>query len=283
MKKHLLLAAMLLAGISYQTKAQVPGLPNSSATQTVIQELGLGKITVSYSRPNVKGRKIFGGLVPYGQVWRTGANTATSISFSEDVIIEGHNIAAGEYALFSIPEKDAWTIILNKATGQWGAYKYDQGADVLRFKVKTAQAAARQESFTIQFANSSTETVDLSLSWDHTTAAVHVQANDDARITANIEQLMEGKDISNLIYFNSIQYFVLHKKDSDKALGWAARAQKDFPKNAAFELFESRLRLRKGDKAGARAAAEKGIQVAKENKSGEYVMLNQEALALAKD
>src|ERR1700756_4357436 len=103
------LAAALLAATTVKTNAQTARIPEASPTQTIIQDFGLGKITITYSRPSVKGRVIFGGINPYGQVWRTGANAATTISFTENVIFEGHSVKAGTYALFTIPEKDEWT------------------------------------------------------------------------------------------------------------------------------------------------------------------------------
>lgn len=283
MKHYLILTILLLSCFGYNSNAQVPGLPNTSSTQTIIQELGLGKVTVTYSRPNVKGRKVFGGLVPYGEVWRTGANSATSISFSENIKMEGHAVPAGTYSLFCIPQESEWTIILNKKVEQWGAYTYQQDSDLLRFTVKAGQAADKQESFTIAFGNSTTRSADLYLAWDHAYTGIRLEADDDAKIMANIDRLMAAKEISNLIYFNSIQYYYVNNKDIDKALGWIARAEKDFPQRGSYKLYRSRFLLRKGDKAGARAAAEQGIQVSRAGHDEEYLRLNQEALALAKD
>lgn len=282
-KKHAILFLLILACISYTSHAQIDGLPNPSATQIITQDLGLGKVTVTYSRPNVKSRNIFGGLVPYRQIWRTGANAATTITLSENVIIEDHDIPAGTYALFCIPQPNEWTIILNKTTTQWGAYTYNQANDLLRFTVKTGHITDKQESFTIQFNNVSTQSVDLHLLWDHTDALLHLKSNDDAKIMANIDRLTDAKDISkdmsNLIYFNSIQYYYNNNKDIDKALTLIAKAENAFPQRASYKLFKSRFLLRKNDKAGARAAAEAGIRLAKENNDQEYLGLNQQALA----
>src|ERR1700739_404243 len=127
--------AMLLASTATNSFAQSIKVPALSTTQTIEQELGLGKITLTYSRPNIRGRKIFGGLVPYGEVWRLGANSATIIKFSDDVTIEGNKVPAGEYGMFAIPTQGDWTIILNKTAHQWGAYEYKQADDFLRFTV----------------------------------------------------------------------------------------------------------------------------------------------------
>src|ERR1700744_3509429 len=120
MKKiYFYLAAMLVACVSQNSYAQLLKTPQLSSTQTIIQDLGLGQITLTYSRPNIRGRKVLGNLVPYGEVWRTGANAATLIKFTDDVTIDGNKVPAGEYGLFSILDKDGWTIILNKTAHQW--------------------------------------------------------------------------------------------------------------------------------------------------------------------
>lgn len=278
--KLMLLAIALFTGFS--TYAQVPGVPNTSTTQTIEQELGIGKITVTYSRPNVKGRVVFGNLVPYGEVWRAGANTSTAIKFTENVTLEGHAVPAGEYSFFCIPNKDNWTIILNKTVGDWGAYSYKKENDFLRFNVKPVITADKQETLTFLFKNATTESTDLVLSWDKVNLDLQIKSDDEAKILANIDRLMSEEKVSNLVYFTAIQYYYLHNKDTNKALEWIARAKKDFPNRGSYRVYESRLLLRKGDKAGAIKAAEEGIRVSKESNDGEYLHLNQEALAIAK-
>jgi len=277
-KLSLCLIAIVLSTATLKTHAQTPRIPEASSTQTIIQDFGLGKITITYSRPNVKGRVIFGGINPWGQVWRTGANAATTINFSENVIMEGHKVAAGTYSLFTIPEKDEWTIILNKVVKQWGAYSYKDSADYLRFKVKPINLAEKRESFTIQFANATTQSNDLHLVWDHTEVAIHMQTDDDAQITANIDELMKGN--RKPYYFNAIQYYYENNKDMNKALGWALEAEKVDP-GPWYKLWEARIHLRMGDKAAAIAAAEDGIKMAKAANDDEYVRLNEAVITQA--
>ncbi|MEN0054564.1 MAG: DUF2911 domain-containing protein [Mucilaginibacter sp.] len=279
-KTYLFLVTMLLACVSYKSYAQVPRIPESSSTQTIMQDFGLGKINITYSRPNVKDRKIFGGIIPYGEVWRTGANSATTITFTEKVVIEGNSVPAGTYSLFSIPGRSEWTIILNKKAKQWGAYSYKQTDDLLRFTVKSKRVNEKRETFTMQFVNTSTKATDLYLVWDHTAAIIHIETDDDDKITANIDELMKGD--RKPYYFNAIQYYYENNKDVDKALGWVAEAEKAEPKSSWFKLWESRLLLRKGDRSGAIAAAEAGVKLAKDIDDEEYVRLNQEALDQAK-
>ncbi|MDB5061359.1 MAG: hypothetical protein JWP67_1202 [Mucilaginibacter sp.] len=216
-KTFIYLFTILMACGTLKTYAQEPRIPESSSTQTIIQDFGLGKITVTYSRPNVKGRKIFGGINPYGEVWRTGANAATVITFNENVIVEGNKVPAGTYSLFSIPDEKMWTIILNKTSKQWGAYSYKQADDLLRFKVKPVEVKEKRETLTMQFANSTTKTTDFYIVWDHTAVPIHIQTDDDAQITANIDKLMKG-DIKKRPYFNAIQYYYENDKDLNKAM-----------------------------------------------------------------
>jgi hypothetical protein len=271
-KLSLSIIILLIAGIGLKTNAQAPRIPEASSTQTIIQDFGLGKITITYSRPNVKGRMIFGGINPYGQVWRTGANAATTINFTENVIVEGHNVPAGTYSLFTIPEKDEWTVILNKTVKQWGAYSYKEADDFLRFKVKPVNLDEKRETFTVQFTNATTKSADLHLVWDHTAIIVHLETDDDAQITANIDELMKGD--RKLYYFNAIQYYYENNKDMNKALGWALEAEKVDP-GPWYKLWEARIRLKMGDKDAAIAAAREGIRLAKASNDDEYVRLNQ--------
>ncbi|TWR30535.1 DUF2911 domain-containing protein [Mucilaginibacter pallidiroseus] len=259
-----------------------PRIPESSSTQTIIQDFGLGKITITYSRPNVKGRKIFGGINPFGEVWRTGANAATIITFSENVIIEGNKVPAGTYSLFSIPNKNEWTIILNKTAKQWGAYTYKQEDDLLRFNVKPIDVKEKRETFTMQFANSTTKSTDLYIVWDHTGVPIHMQTDDDAQITANIEKLMQG-DIRKRPYFNAIQYFYENDKDLNKAMQWALEAEKLEPKGPWYKLWKARIQLKQGKKAEAIATAQQGVNLAKAADDEEYVRLNEAVIYQAKN
>ncbi|MDP9076670.1 MAG: DUF2911 domain-containing protein [Bacteroidota bacterium] len=282
MKKQYLylLLVIFLTGICCKSNAQAPRIPEASPTQTIIQDFGLGKITITYSRPAVKGRVIFGGINPYGQVWRTGANAATTISFTENVIIEGHKVPAGTYSLFSIPDKEEWTIILNKTAKQWGAYDYKQADDLLRFTIKPIYLAEKRESFTIQFANETTHSADLHLVWDHTAVYIKLNTDDDAKIMANIDKLMRGD--RKPYYFNAIQYYYENNKDLNIALKWALEAQKVEPEGSWFKLWEARIRLKMGDKEAAIKAAQQGVDMAKASNDDEYVRLNQAVIDQAK-
>jgi hypothetical protein len=276
-KPYIFFLTILLAGLVAKTNAQAPRIPEASSTQTIIQDFGLGKVTITYSRPNVKGRKIFGGINPWGQVWRTGANAATVIMFSENVIVEGNKVPAGSYSLFTIPAKDEWTVILNKTVKQWGAYSYKEADDFLRFKEKSVYRAEQRETFTVQFANQTTKSSELHLTWDHTQVAIHLETDDDAQITANIDVLMQVEP-SKRPYFNAIQYYYENNKDMNKALAWALEAQKVDPKGPWYKLWEARIHLKMGDKQAAITAAQQGIDLSKASNDDEYLRLNQAVL-----
>jgi len=278
-KLYTLLVTALAAGLTLNTQAQGFKMPQASSAQTIKQEFGLGEITVNYSRPNVKGRKVFGGLEPYGKVWRTGANSATVITFTEEVNLEGNKVPAGEYALFTIPDTKEWTIILNKTTKQWGAYEYKQADDFLRFKIKPGKTAQPVETFTIQFANVTPSTADLHLMWERTDLDLHLSADNDSRIMANIETAMNGEKKP---YFAAAQYYYENGKDLNKALEWINEAEKTNTKAPYFKLWKARIQLKMGNKAAAAATAQEGVSLAKEQKNDEYVKLNEAVLAQAK-
>ncbi|MDB5285569.1 MAG: hypothetical protein JWR05_518 [Mucilaginibacter sp.] len=281
-KPFIYLFTLLMACSTLKTYAQEPRIPESSSTQTIIQDFGLGKITVTYSRPNVKGRKIFGGINPYGEVWRTGANAATVITFTENVIVEGNKVPAGTYSLFSIPDEKMWTIILNKTAKQWGAYSYKQADDLVRFKVKPVEVKEKRETLTMQFANSTTKTTDFYIVWDHTAVPIQMQTDDDAQITANIEKLMQG-DIKKRPYFNAIQYYYENDKDLNKAMTWVLEAEKLEPKGPWYKLWKARILLKMGKKSEAIATAQEGARLAKESNDDEYVRLNEAVIGQARN
>lgn len=277
MKSVVLLCVVL--GLQIESKAQGIKMPQLSSGQTIIQDFGLGKITLTYSRPNMKGRKIFGGLEPYDKVWRTGANSATVIKFTEDVMIEGKNIPAGEYGLFTIPNKTEWTVILSKTSKTWGAYTYNEADDFARFKIKPIQMKEATETFTIQFANVKPTSGQLQLIWENTLVPVNLTTSIDAKVMASIDEAMKGEKKP---YFAAAQYYFENGKDLATALSWMNEAEKENPKAPWVKLWKGRVQLKMGDKAGAQATAISGIAIATEIKNDEYVRLNSQLLAEAK-
>jgi tetratricopeptide (TPR) repeat protein len=280
MKKiYFYLAAMLIACASQNSYAQLLKIPQLSSTQTITQELGLGNITLTYSRPNVKGRKIFGAMEPYGIVWRTGANAATVIKFTDDVTIEGNKVPAGEYALFSIPDQNDWTIILNKTAHQWGAYTYKQADDFLRFKVKTGKPAEPTETLTMQFNNVDQTQCVLELKWENISFAFHISTDVDSKVMANIADVMNA---DKRPYFQAALYYYENNKDLKKALEWITTAEKSEPKSPFYKVWKARIQLKMGDKAAALSTAQDGVKLARDQNDKEYERLNQAVADQAK-
>lgn len=271
----LILVLFVLVALGQNGQAQGLKLPQPSTTQTLTQDFGLGKISVVYSRPNVKGRKIFGALEPYDKVWRTGANSATVVKFTEAVKIEGKDLAAGEYALFTIPGKTEWTIIFNKGTKEWGAYTYSEANDVLRVKVKPSVLKDKVETFTIQFASVYDTSAQLQLAWENTLVSVNLTTSFDDRVMANIAEAMKG---DKKPYFQSALYYFNNGKDLKTALAWMNEAEKEMVDAPWVKLWKGRVQLKMGDKAGAAKSAKEGVEIATKIKNEEYIRLNTQLL-----
>ena len=253
--------------------------PQPSSSQTITQGFGLGSITITYSRPNTKGRKIFGDVEPYDKVWRTGANSATVIKFSDDVTLEGNKVPAGEYGLFSIPGENQWTIILSKKPKQWGAYTYSQSDDYLRFTVTPSKLQQPVETFALQFENIYPTTGELHLLWENTALVLHLTCDIDAKVMARIDSAMKT---DKKPYYDAVIYYYNNNKDMNQALEWANQLDKmpGMPPMVA-KLWKARVLLKKGDKSGALSTAREGVTAATAMHSDEYVRLNTEVVTEA--
>ena len=190
------------------------------------------------------------------------------ISFTDAVTLEGNVVAPGEYALFTIPGKDEWTIILNKETKQWGAYSYKQSEDVLRFKVKTAKLKEKEEPFTITFSNVTTSTASLDLNWGNIRVPVNMTTDVDSKVMAGIDEAMKG---DKKPYYPAAVYYFENGKDLTKALEWISIAEAGDQKAPWFKYQKARIQLKMGDKAGAAQTAKAGIEAAKAMNNAEYI------------
>ncbi len=266
-----LLAALCLINAEAQLKTPAP-----SPTQTVKQDFGLGSIELSYSRPVMKGRKIFGDLVPFGNVWRTGANSATLVTFSDEVTIGGKKVPAGKYGLLSIPNKDSWTLIISKQLDVTSPAAYKAESDVVRVDVNTMKLAEKTESFTIQFANVKPTSCELHIMWENTAVSLPISTDVDKKVMTQIDQLM-NKDTRP--YFNAAMYYMDNGKDLNQALSWFDKAVE--MNAAAFWIHHQRANClaKLGKKAEAKAAAEKSKELAAAAKNDDYVKLNEKLLA----
>lgn len=288
--KHILFAAALTAAIAAfpvsNVSAQTPptlDFPKASPPAVLKQRFGLTDVEIEYARPGVKGRKIFGALVPFGEVWRTGANTATKITFSTDVKLGGQAVPAGSYALFTIPTATEWTVILSKVTGAWGAYSYDAKDDLVRVKAKPIALAESVESFTIDVGDLRDDSANLSLAWEKTRVSVKLENNLVATMVPQIEAAMKAE--GQKPYFAAAMFFYDHDLDLKRALAWMDEAIKEKP-DAMWMIYRRGLILEKsGDKAGALAAAQQALEMAKKAggpQGAEYTHLSEALIARVK-
>lgn len=254
-------------------------MPAPSPTQTIKQDFGLSSIELTYSRPGIKGRKIFGELVPFGQMWRTGANAATRIKFGEDVVIGGQVVKAGEYALYTIPNQNEWEIILNKGVDNGGLAGYKTEDDVTRFKVKPATLSAPVESFTIELAEVKPSSSELQIKWENTAVSIPITTDVDTKIMGQINDMM-NKD--NRPYYQSALYYTENGKDLKQAIAWFDKAIEQNPKGFWIYHQKANALVKMGKKDEAKIAAQKSMDVARLEKNDDYVRLNEKLLASLK-
>ncbi|MCE9537651.1 MAG: DUF2911 domain-containing protein [Bacteroidetes bacterium] len=274
------LAASALFTISiFTTNAQQLKLPAPSPLQTLDQSFALSNIKIEYSRPSAKGRVIFGDLVPFGKTWRTGANTATKITFGEDVKIEGSPLVAGTYALYTIPNKDSWEIMFYndlKLGGNVADYK--AANEVLRVKVKPTAYANKVETLTINVSDITSNSGNIELLWENTRVAFSVVSDIDTKVMKNIETSL-ATDARP--YFQAAGYYYDNNKDLNTALGWVNKAIEQNPKAFYMVHLKAKIQLKLKDYKGAVASAEQSIVLAKEAKNDDYVAMNQKLIAEA--
>ncbi|HQU56641.1 MAG TPA: DUF2911 domain-containing protein, partial [Chitinophagaceae bacterium] len=236
---------------------------------------GLSNIELSYLRPGVKGRVIFGDLVPYDKVWRTGANQATTLKFGDDVMIGDTKIPAGKYGLLTIPGKKEWTVILTKQLDVTSPAAYNEAMDVVRVVAIPQKIKENVETFTIGFTDITPNTCNLALTWDNTTVAVPISTDVETKVMAQIDQLM-NKD--NRPYFAAAMYYMNTGKDLKTALDWFDKAAAAQPNAFWVEHQRANCLAKLGKKEDARKAAEKSKAMAMAAKNDDYVRLNEKLL-----
>ncbi|MBD2720712.1 DUF2911 domain-containing protein [Hymenobacter armeniacus] len=271
-------ALLLATAAQAQTKLTAPPL---SPTTRIHQNFSTSYIDLAYSRPSLRGRTAFGSLVPFGTVWRTGANTITKVRFGEEVKINGQAVPAGAYALLTIPDAKEWTFILNRDTAQWGSYEYKPALDVLRVKAKPTKLAAAVETMSLTVENLRPNAADLVVSWDRTQVALPITADPDRMVMAQIEQAMKSEKKP---YITAAQYYYNTGKDLTPAIGWVDEAIKASPSYYGY-YWKAKLLQKQGKNKEAIEAANKSLELVKSDKNevskAEYTRLNQEVLAAA--
>lgn len=255
---------MLSIGVFAQLK-----VPQPSPLSTVKQVVGLTDVEVTYSRPSTKGRKIFGDLVPFDQVWRTGANKATQLSFSTEVTINNTKIPAGSYSLFTIPGKTEWTFIINKETELWGADGLEDAKNVVKFKTKTNSLGDKVETFTINFKNLTSSSADLSLTWENTEVSFAITVDSEAAAWASIESEIKAAEKSWTVYYRAADYAASTGKNLDQALEWTKKALEKEEYWYTYNV-QSKVYAAMGDYKNAIKSLQKSIDLGKKIKDWNY-------------
>jgi tetratricopeptide (TPR) repeat protein len=261
----LALAGLILPFSRLSAASKEFEFPAPSQHGTITQRVGLTDVSVDYSRPDKRGREIFGGLVPYGKVWRTGANAPTTIKFSDDVKIEGKDLPAGEYAFYTIPDKNEWTIIFSKNLKLWGAYGYKPDADALRVTVKPTTLPDEVETFTIGFANLKDDGATITLDWDKTHVPVQLTTKTMEKVTAEINSALKNPaELKPGFYYQAASFYYDHDKDLDQAAKWIDKAI-ELQKEPRYFMYykKAQIEAKLGHKDQAKAAAEKSIELLK--------------------
>ena len=274
-------AALFLASGLHAQEAKKIEFPQASPLASVKERVGVTDVSVEYSRPSMRERKIFGGLVPYGQVWRTGANAATKVTFSTAVKVGGAAVPAGSYALFTIPGEAEWTVILSKVVDdQWGSYAYNQKDDQARVKVKPAAMAEPVETMTIGLQDVRAGKANLVIAWDRTKVPVEIDTEVVAKVKPQIEAAMAGS--GEKPYFAAAMFYYENDLDMTLAKEWIEAAAKQQP-DAVWIAYRKGLILKKaGDKEGALAAAKQARELASKAEGelkAEYTRLSESLIA----
>jgi hypothetical protein len=273
MKKTLFALAVILS--SFGSQAQVL-TPQPSPKCTLNQMVGLTDVEIEYSRPGTKGRNVFGDLVPFGKVWRTGANSNTIISFSEDVVIDGKTLKKGKYALYTLPKVESWEVIFYSKTDNWGNPEVWNEADVaLRASVVPEMLNRNVESFTIDINNLDNNFANLNLSWEKTLVSLKFEVPTQKMAMASIDKVLAGPSAGD--YFSAAQFYLQSNGDLTKALTYVNKALELNKQNPFwYTKLKSLIQAKLGDKKGAIETAKISLAAAKVAKNNDYVKMNED-------
>lgn len=281
LKKVFPLLALAVSFSLSSTNAQTLKTPAPSPLQTIKQNFGIGEVSLEYSRPSVKNRVIFGDVVPYGKIWRTGANASTKITIGEDTKIENTPVPAGTYAIYTIPGADTWEIMLYKDLTLGGdVANYKKENEVLRFTEKVTQLPNKVETFTINFADITYSVCNVEMQWEKTRVAFTISTEVDAKIMKNIETVMAPND--RRPYYNAASYYYDNNKDMKQALEWVNKATELTPDAYWVWHLKAKIQLKLKDAKGAIETAEKSKSLALKDKDDAYVKNNDKLIAEAK-
>jgi hypothetical protein len=276
MKKIFFVLAFIIA--PFITEAQLK-TPQASPKSTVFQTVGLTDVEIVYCRPAARGRAVFGNLVPFGKVWRTGANENTTISFSEDVVIDGKTLPKGKYSLYTIPKIENWEVIFYSTTNNWGNPEvWNEANVVLRTTVKEDAASKSVESFTIGVGNLTVDSATLDIAWENSSVSMKFTVPTQKEVLANIEKVLAGPTSAD--YFSAAQYLYQTNGDNTKATVYIDKAMElSTEKPYWYTRQKSLIQARGGDKKGAIETANISLIAAETAKNQDYVKMNRESIA----
>ena len=269
--------SFILCFFAFVSQAQVQAPQPSPATK-INQVVGLTEFTLDYARPAVRDRKVFGNLVPFDKKWRTGANANTKISFTDDIIVGGVAVKAGEYAIFSTPSANEWTIYLYADTSNWGLPQaWDDAKVVAKFKVNT-QPNEYVDNFDIYFSNLSNNAAHLEIAWENTKVAIPIEVPTDAKVMASIEKTLAGEPTAR-DYYAAAAYYFSEDKDTKKAKEWIDAAM-NLQEQKPFWMLrqQSLIYAKAGDKKGAIKVAKQSLEAAEKAGNADYVKMNKDSL-----
>jgi hypothetical protein len=262
---------------AFSVIAQQFNSPQPSPSGKVSQKVGLAEVSVSYSRPSTKGRNVFGDLVMFDKVWRTGANSPTKIKFDDEVSFGGTKVPAGEYTLLSIPSKTEWSVMLNKDSKGNGAFTYQESDNIAVVKVKPQTLNQNVETFVIQFGNITNTTMDLEIMWEKTAIKVQIAHDITPKMNAQIKKMTDpNRDAS--LFFQIASYYYESNQNTQQALELITKSTDMSPKYWTMHL-KAKVQARLNDKTGAVASAEKSKELATADKDDNYVRLNEKLIA----
>ena len=275
MRKIILFFSFLTLSLGMQAQIKTP---QSSPLQKLEQTVGLTDVTLEYSRPSMRGRTIYGDLVPYNKMWRTGANANSKITFSNPVTIGGKELKAGSYAIFTKPNASNWDVYFYNDVNNWGLpEEWDESKVAAQVSVPASPMSLNIETFTMTFGDLKNDSAVLGILWEKTYVGVPITFNTDKMVTANIQRAMSGPTASD--YYASAIYYFESGKDIKQAKEWIDKALEMTKEPAFYQIRQKSLIYAKaGDKKGAIEAAKKSLEMAKAVGNTDYVALNEKSL-----
>ncbi len=278
MKKIIFVLAVLIANFTIEAQVKTP---QSSPKTTVNQVVGLTDVTVEYSRPSAKGRVVFGDLVPFGKLWRTGANQNSMVTFSDDVVIKGNTLKKGKYAIFTTPKADMWEVIFYTDTENWGTPEnWDANKVALSTMVDPTALGNHVETFTIGVNNLTNDSATLDISWEKTMVSIKFEVPTKKAAMASIEKVLAGPTGND--YFSAAQYFYQADGDLKKALEYVNKAVSSVKEGQDVPFWHLRLKsliqAKLGDKAGAITTAKASLAAAEKAGNADYVKMNNDSI-----